>query len=315
MIHRIGKKKYKCFAFDLESHNDEESIAKKETSMWLGCFLDEKSKIDDEESYVYSMDEFLQRIEEESTPVRHHNENIPIKNVAIWIYNFSFEWSFILPVLIEKGFTFKEKIEKDDEFVFNSISTKTCSSVWSASVKFHKKSGIIKFIDLAKIYGGGLGKVAKAFNLPTQKGEIDYRKNRLHNYVITKEEKEYCFKDTRIIVDILMKMIEKNDKEFFNAISMASYATKKMIKLGWPRATKPLLEYRKLYPELDAEETEFLRKGVGGGITYAPARWQFKDIKKGVLENNVKCNGILHIDPRSPSNASYSSIYKNLSLW
>ena len=283
MIHRIGKKKYKCFAFDLESHNDEESIAKKETSMWLGCFLDENSKIDDAASYLYSMDEFLQRIEEESTPVRHHNENIPIKNVAIWIYNFSFEWSFILPVLIEKGFTFKEKIEKDDEFVFNSISTKTCSSVWSASVKFHKKSGIVKFIDLAKIYGGGLGKVAKAFNLPTQKGEIDYRKNRLHNYVITQEEKEYCFKDTRIIVDILMKMIEKNDKEFFNAISMASYATKKMIKLGWPRATKPLLEYRKLYPELDAEETEFLRKGVGGGITYAPARWQFKDIQQKIL--------------------------------
>ena len=30
MIHRIGRKKYKCFAFDLESHNDSESIAKKD---------------------------------------------------------------------------------------------------------------------------------------------------------------------------------------------------------------------------------------------------------------------------------------------
>ena len=45
-----------------------------------------------------------------------------------------------------------------------------------------KKGGLIKFRDLAKMYGGGLSKVAKAFKLPTQKGEIDYRLNRLsHN--------------------------------------------------------------------------------------------------------------------------------------
>ena len=228
MIHRIGRKKYKCFAFDLESHNDSESIAKRTTSMWLGCFIDETSKIDDPKSYVYSMDEFLDRLEEESTPKRHHGEKIPIKNVAVWIYNFSFEWSFILPVLIDKGFTFKEKITDEDEKVFNSVSTKTCSSVWMAQIKFSKKSGIVNFRDLSKIYGGGLGKVAKAFNLPTQKGEIDYTLNRLHGHIITKEEKEYCFNDTRIIIDILLKMVEKGDKEFFNAVSMASYSMKKM---------------------------------------------------------------------------------------
>jgi hypothetical protein len=44
MIHRIGRKKYDIYAMDIESHNDEESIAKKETSMWLGCFINEDSK-------------------------------------------------------------------------------------------------------------------------------------------------------------------------------------------------------------------------------------------------------------------------------
>lgn len=283
MIHRIGRKKHKVFAFDLESHNDSESIANKTTGMWLGCFLDESSKIDDPTSYLYSIDELLERLKRESTPVRHHNENIPIKNVAVYVYNFSFEWSFILPVLIQKGFKFKEKIDKDDEFVYNSVSTKTCSSVWCAQIKFHKKSGIVNFRDLAKIFGGGLGKVAKAFNLPTQKGEIDYTLNRLHNHIVTKEEKEYCFNDTRIIVDILQAMINKGDKEFFNAVSMATYSMKKMMKIGFPRATKPYKEFRKMYPELDDKETDFLRKGVGGGITYAPSRWQFKDIKHDIL--------------------------------
>ena len=51
MIHRIGRRKYQVYAFDIETHNDDESIAKCESSMWLGCLIDENSKIDDEESY------------------------------------------------------------------------------------------------------------------------------------------------------------------------------------------------------------------------------------------------------------------------
>ena len=50
MITRIGRRKYQIYAMDIESHNDEESIAKKETSMWLGCFIDENSKVEDESS-------------------------------------------------------------------------------------------------------------------------------------------------------------------------------------------------------------------------------------------------------------------------
>ena len=284
MVHRIGRKKYKIFAMDIETHNDSESIAKRETSMWLGCLIDETNTIDDEASYFYNMDEFLDRVEELCSKRQKHGKTKPITNICIYIYNFSFEWSFMLPVLLKRGFTFKEKISDEDEYCyFNSVSTKSCSSVWEAHLKFGKNTGMVVFRDLAKLYSGGLDKVAKSFNLPTQKGHIDYTKNRLHNYQITKEEKEYCFRDTRIIVDILLKMIEKNDKEFFNAISMASYAMKKLIRTGWPRATKPMIKYRQLYPLLDKEETDFLRESVGGGITYAPSKWQFKDIKTKIL--------------------------------
>ena len=295
ITHRIGKKKFKIMAFDLESHNDEESIAKNETSMWLGCLLDDESKMEDESSYLYNMEDFLLKLEELSTPRQKHGKSREIKNLAIYIYNLSFEWSFILPVALEKGFVFKEEIDEEDEFVFNSISTKSVSSVWQVTMKFHKNSGIIKFIDLAKIFGGGLGKVAKAFGLPTQKGEIDYRLNRLHNHIVTKEEKEYCFKDTRIIIDIIMELVRRNDKDFFKVISMASYSMLKMIKTGYPRATKPYQEFRKEYPILSAEENEFLRHSVGGGICYAPIRWQFKEINQKVI----------HIDAHShhPSSA------------
>lgn len=282
MILRIGRRKFNVKAMDVESHNDSESIAKNETSIWLGCYIDENSKVNEEASYFYTIGEFLDRLEEETKP-RRKNDSRLCNNLCIYIYNLSFEWSFILPVLLERGFTFKEAIDiKEDEFCYNSVSTKSCSSVWSVNLKFGKRHGIIVLKDLAKIFGGGLGNVAKAFKLETQKGEIDYRLNRLHGHIVTQEEKEYCFKDTRIIIDILLKMAEKNDKTFFKSLSMASYSMKKLLEAGFPRCAKPYQEFRKNCPELDEQETNFLREGVEGGITYAPAKWQFRIIDKRI---------------------------------
>ena len=248
IIQKITRKNFVIKAMDVESHNDLESIKKMETSIWLGCYIDDDSKMENESSYFYSIEEFLNRIEEESAPKRNKAKTRLCNNICIYIYNLSFEWSFILPKLLERGFHFEESIEDESDYCYNSVSTKSCSSVWEVCMKFSKRSGLIIFKDLAKMYGGGLGKVAKAFNLPTQKGEIDYRLNRLHNYTPTKEEKEYCFKDTRIIIDILLKMQEKQDKDFFKSLSMASYSMKQLLKRGYPRSTKPYQEYRKGYP-------------------------------------------------------------------
>ena len=282
ILTRINKKKFSVYAMDVESHNDEESIQKQETSIWLGCLINDENKRDDSDSYFYSIDDFLNKLEELSKPSRKENGSRRVQNIAVYIYNLSFEWSFILPYLEKRNIVFSEKIEKDSEFCFNSTSTKSCSSVWQVNLKFKKSHGLVILRDLAKIFGGGLAKVAKAFNLPTQKGEIDYRKNRLHNYIIPQNELYYCFDDTRILVDILLEMLRRNDKDFWNSISMASYSMRKLIKRGWPRAVRPYLEYRKRYPELGEEETAFLREGVEGGITYAPSDWQYKLITQKI---------------------------------
>lgn len=283
MIHRIGRKKYDIYAMDIETHNDEESIEKRETSMWLGAFINEESKVYEDSSYFYTMDEFLDRLQDLSSRKRPKGKKRPTINIAVYIYNLSFEWSFLLPYVLSRGFSFKEHIDKDDEMVFNSISTKSVSSVWQVQLKFGKKDGIILLRDLAKIYGGGLSEVAKAFKLPTQKGEIDYRLNRLHNYTIKCYEKLYVFRDTRIIVDILLKEMELEDKDFFKAVSMASYSMLKLLKSGYPRSAKPYQAFRKEYPELGQEENDFVRKSLAGGICYATRNFQFKEIHDPVL--------------------------------
>ena len=274
----IGKRKYKVYAMDIENHNDEESIAKMETSMWLGCFINDESKVEDESSYFYTMDEFIQRLDDESSYKRNKKKTRLCRNVCCYIYNLSFEFSFLLPSLLQHGFKFSETITDEDEYVFNSISTKSCSSVWEVHLKCGKSNGLIILRDLAKLYGGGLGTVAEAFKLETQKGSIDYRLNRLHGHIVTPEEKEYCFKDTRIIIEILLRMDEFNDKDFWQSTSMASYSMRKLLKYGYPRTYKPYIAFRKDYPILGEEETNFLRKGVAGGLCFANENSQFKII-------------------------------------
>lgn len=286
MIATINRKKYQIYGMDVESHNDEESRTRRETSIWLGCFIDENSKEDDESSYFYTIDEFLDRCEDLTTKKRRKaNETRKIKNLCVYIYNLSFEWSFILPILLKRGFVFNADMDEDSEYCYNTISTKSVSSVWQVKIKFSKKQGTLLIRDLAKIYGGGLAKVAKAFKLPTQKGEIDYTLNRLHRppRFATQEEKHYCFCDTRIIIDILLEEIRRGDKDFFKAVSMASYSMLKLLKKGFPRATKPYKKFREIYPELGEEENIFVRNALAGGICYATREYQFKEIEEPIL--------------------------------
>lgn len=294
---RINRRMYRVFAFDVESHNDEETIAKKETSIWLYSFINDESKIDDEASYGYSIEQFLERLEKESRNYSHGKRQC--SNLYIAVYNLSFEWSFILPVLLKSGFVWKEEITpKGEEKAYNTISNVSCSSVWEIKLHFGKGHGIIVFRDIAKLYAGGLRKVAKHFNLPTQKGDIDYKINRLHGWKVTKEEKEYCFKDTRILIDICLRMDNDGDTLFFKSLSAASYAANNMVKRGWPRSLKPMKKFRERYPHLTKEEDEFIRRGTGGGISYCTPPYQFKEL-----------SNLIHIDMHQ---AHPTSAYLNL---
>lgn len=277
---RIGHRWWRVWAYDLESRSDEESVKRNETSVWLSSFIDENSKIEDEENYFYGIESFLNRLRELASRRRKHGDSKrPVVNQLIYIWNLSFEWSFLLPQLLSDGFGWTEKIEKEDEFVFSSVSTKTASIVWRAQIKFEKKDGIIEFRDLNKIFAGSLRSVAKSFGLETQKGKIDYKMKRPEGYMPTKEEKEYCFKDTRIVMEILMKMQEKGDKDFWGSVSAATYSCRKMLKVGYSKSYHPKEAFRKQYPRLGTEESEFVRRSLAGGIAYAPPRWQFKEIK------------------------------------
>lgn len=296
MIHKIGKTKWDIYALDYETHNDtellhqfEKSPLSVETSIWLGYLINEKNTYKD--GYFLNMEGFFERLKELSTTNRKERS----KHILIYVYNLSFEWNFILSYISKMGFQFKEAFEESDCNVYNSITTKSVSSVWEARLKVLPNNSVIVFRDINKILSSGtLRGVAKSFGLETQKGDIEYTKNRRYYYIDdypiyyspyipTIEEMIYCFKDCRIIIELLQIMIAKGDKEFFTALSASSYSAQVMIKKGYEKFRKPYAMYRLQYPELSEEENNFLRKGTSGGISYPTPKYQFKQINQKIF--------------------------------
>ena len=91
MIQRIKRKRYEIYAFDIESHNDDESIEKQETSMWLGCLINEQSKISDSDIFFYDMDSFIDRLEYLShrtrKKVKGKNQKRPVNNICAQLHH------------------------------------------------------------------------------------------------------------------------------------------------------------------------------------------------------------------------------------
>lgn len=311
MIQRAGRYKYQVMAMDFETHSDKELIDKflidptsVETSIWLWYLIDENMSYNEKKSHGCNLFSFFDRLKELTTPKKKQ-----ITKLMIYDYNLAFEFSFMLPIMEKLGFKFKSQIEDSDAYVYNLVCNQSLSNVWEIKMKFDVENSIIIIRDLAKILGGGsLRKLAQSYKLETQKGDIDYSINRrIPNYIPTDEELIYCYKDVKIIMDILTHPNIINDKEFWKCISSASYSFAKGIKFGYKNYFKPRQAYRKDYPELDVSESEFVRNSVGGGICYPTPLYQYRMIKKGKIYNNMMCNGIIHIDMH---NAHPSQMYK-----
>lgn len=330
MLIRSGKYKYQVYAMDYETHSDSELLkefeknpSKAKTSIWLWYLINDKDNYKSN-CYGYDMESFFNKLSLISMKKKKE-----VSRCMIFDYNLAFEFSFMLPYLEKHHFTYKEVIdEKVDTYCYNLICNSSLSNVWEIRIKLDIDNSLIIIRDLAKILGGGsLRKLAESYKLETQKGDIDYKLNRRcwydeydlpHYYNIdnepskvryepTDEELMYCFKDVRIIIDLLSNENIQKDKEFWTSVSSASYSFKKGINFGYKNYFKPKKAYRRDYPELDLEETEFVRNSVGGGICYCVPRYQYRIIEKGKIYNNKECNGILHIDMH---NAHPSQMYK-----
>lgn len=111
-------------------------------------------------------------------------------------------------------------------------------------------------------------------DLPISKLDLDYEKYRAPGHELTDEEKEYIKHDVQIAAHVMKIFLEQGlSKMTAGSNALADY--KKMC--GGSK------KFRRMFPFIDNETDEFIRKAYRGGFTYVNPIFQGKRIKDGIV--------------------------------
>lgn len=180
------------------------------------------------------------------------------KNTVCYFHNLKFDGEFILWWLFKHGYKYSEKLKDrtfrclitDDglfysiEVVFKKLKNKT-----------YKK---VIFYDSLKKLPFKVAVIAKAFELPMSKGEIDYKKPRPKGYELTPEEIDYIIRDCKIVAQALKIQFEQGLTKMTNASDA----------MGGYKSVIGKSSFEKWFPVLPVSLDADLRRAYKGGFVY-----------------------------------------------
>ena len=212
------------------------------------------------------------------------------KNAAFYFHNLHFDGSFILHYLIKNDFKFVEDRKDYSDKTFSCLISEL-GQFYQITVIFKKKNkSYVKatFYDSLKIIPMKVKDIAKSFNLPISKLEIDYQKPRPRNPELTQEEIDYIKNDVKIVAMALKTLFDKG----LTRMTAASNALNDY-KTGIGKS-----RFERLYPELSFEEDSDLRKSFKGGFTFVNPIYKGKEVSEGVvLDVNSLYPSVMHEKP------------------
>ena len=210
------------------------------------------------------------------------------KTATAYFHNLKFDGEFILCWLFENGF--KHVLDRK-ELEANTFTTLISDKgqFYSMEICF-KRSGRNKesltIYDSLKILPFSVAAVAKGFNLPISKLEIDYNKTREKGHILTKEEVDYLRNDVEIMARALNVLFEQGLNKMTqgsNALhDYKSIVGKKNFQKWFPT------------PEYDAD----IRQSYKGGFTYLNPKFKEIDVESGiVLDVNSLYPSVMYYQP------------------
>lgn len=249
----------KWYAADFETSNSKINIEQEYTRVWAWDIFDPNLRL---HITGYDIETFFDKL-------------FLMPSCILYFHNLKFDGAFILSYLLDVGF------EISDDGKDCSISTLiTDRLVWyTFEVHFNRKTYI--FRDSLKKISGTLRDAAKAFNLPIEKGEIDYTVHRDKGYIPTEEEIKYLHTDTEILGDILKYYYENGMTSLTNATdAMKSY--KNIIGN---------ISYKEYFPIVPKPVDDFIRRSYKGGFCFLNPKFWNKDL------NEVYCYDVKSMYP------------------
>ena len=182
------------------------------------------------------------------------------KNPRIYFHNLKFDGSFILYYLLENGYSYIGEDEKPKSKTFQTIISDLGAfyQIIVYNKVFDTRQEKITFIDSLKIINMKVKDIAKTFNLPISKLEIDYNEFRERDHQLTEEEADYIKNDVKIVALALAQL-------FSEKLTKSTAAAN---ALGYYRQITGKDRFEHYFPTLTSFEDSLIRPAYKGGFTY-----------------------------------------------
>lgn len=196
-------------------------------------------------------------------------------NAILYFHNLKFDGEFIICYLFNNGYEYIEnKKEKRDKTFTTLISD--MGLFYSIEVYFETKGKNIKkitFIDSLKILNMSVDMVAKSFGLPISKLELDYNRPREKGYKLQEYEKDYITNDVKIM-SLALDVLFKQNMTYMTAASDGLHEFKRTLSER---------RYNRMFPKLNYNVWNDMKKAYRGGFTYLNPIYKEVDVGEGVV--------------------------------
>ena len=196
------------------------------------------------------------------------------ENYVLYFHNLKFDGEYIFNYLLNNGYEcIKNKKERRDK-TFTTLISDT-GQFYSIEIFFETKNkkhvNKVTIYDSLKILNFSVDQIAKDFNLPIRKLDLDYKAYREIGHELTPHEIDYIRNDVEIMARALEIMFLQNlTKMTIGSDALDSY--KKINK-----------NFKKYYPILPYEIDKDIRKSYKGGFTYLNDVYKEKETKDGIV--------------------------------
>lgn len=209
-------------------------------------------------------------------------------NHTLYFHNLKFDGEFIFHWLFENGF---RHVTKRKELETNTFTTLISDKgqFYSLEIifeKHNKEVNKVKILDSLKILPFSVEDIAKGFNLPIRKLEIDYGKTREIGHKLTQQEINYIRNDVEIVARALKILFDENLTQMTQG-SNALFDYKNIVGKK---------HFEKWFPIPDYDYD--IRQSYKGGFTYLNPKYKEIDIDNGiVLDVNSLYPSVMYYQP------------------
>lgn len=207
---------------------------------------------------------------------------------TFYFHNLKFDGEFILCYLFEHGYKHITDRKKLKTKTFTTLISDK-GQFYSLEICFNKdedKTEKITIYDSLKILPFSVEAIAKGFNLPISKLEIDYDEKREIGHILTQQEIDYLRNDVEIMSRALLTLFNQDLRQMTQG-SNALYDYKKIVGKK---------NFSKWFPIPDYDFD--VRQSYKGGFTYCDPRRQGQDIGEGiVLDVNSLYPSVMYYQP------------------